>query len=72
MKFFESSGKGKEIIILGVMGVVALLVVGALGTGTGSYLFNLANPNTTNSAVVIISGTVLPILFLVGLVLKFI
>jgi hypothetical protein len=70
MKLFEPSGK--EIIVFAVMGVVALLIVGALGTGASSYLYNLGVPNTTSGAVVVISGTVLPILFLVAIVLKFI
>ena len=57
-----------DMVERGIMGVVTLLVVGALGAGAGSYLYNLAFPNTTNPAVIVISGTVLPIIFLVGLV----
>lgn len=73
MKFFEKGGiSGKAIITYIVFGVVALLVLGALGTGSGSYLFTLANPNTSLATVVLMSGTILPILWFVAVALKFI
>ncbi len=72
MRFYETNGAGKSLITYIVMGVVALLVLGALGTGSGSYLFNLANPNTTLTTVILMSGTILPILWFVAVALKFI
>ena len=73
MKFFEpKSMSGRTIITFIVFGVVALLVLGALGTGSGSYLYSLANPNTTLTTVILMSGTILPILWFVAVALKFI
>jgi LPXTG-motif cell wall-anchored protein len=72
MKFFEPKTGGRQIITYIVFGVVALLVLGALGTGAGSYLYNLANPNTTLTTVILMSGTILPILWFVAIALKFI
>lgn len=85
MKYYEA---GKELIIFVALAVVALLVIGALGTGQGSYVYSLNNANTSacnfnvtggncisstpNYAVNIISGAVVPILFLVAIGLKFV
>jgi len=84
MKYFE---KGKELITLVVLSVVGMIVVGAMGYGAGSYLYSLGAPNATAcpnwyawgnctggytlSAVQVISGTVVPIIFLIGLGMKF-
>lgn len=73
MKFNEPRGiSGKTIITFVVFGVVALLVLGALGSGSGSYLYQLANPNTTLTTVILMSGTILPILWFVAVILKLI
>jgi hypothetical protein len=54
-----------------VFGVVSLLILGTLSYGPGAWTYYLLNPNTTSSAVTLISGTVIPIIFFVAVVMKF-
>ncbi len=70
MRFFETGGK--SLITFAVLGIVALLIVGALSTGPDSWTFTLENVNTTSTAVAVVAGTVLPILFFIAIVLKLI
>jgi hypothetical protein len=68
MKLFETDPK--HIIMFVVFGVVALMILGSLSTGTNAWTYQLLNVNTTSSAVTTIAGTVIPILFFVAVVLK--
>lgn len=72
MRFYEPGGK--QFIILAVLGVVALLIVGTLSYASSetdkTWLWYLSNANTTSSAVTTISGTVIPILFAVAIIMK--
>lgn len=85
---------GKTTITWVILGVVGLMILGALGTGSGSYLYNLANQNATRcqavnspdvlqcvgsvgnssliSPVILLAGTVVPIIFFVAIAMKFI
>ncbi len=84
---------GKAVITWVVLGVVGLLILGALGQGSGSYLYNLEHQNTTkcayngdsydvnhciganatdNTNIGLIAGMVIPIIFFVAVVMRFI
>lgn len=79
--------EGRTIITFVVFGVVALLVMGALGSGSGSYLYLLENQNNTQClaypctgaantssapSVILMAGTIIPIIWFVAVVLKLI
>lgn len=74
---------GKQVLIFAVLGVVGLLILGALGGGAGSYLYELANQNTSrcatgnctasdvpNTMVILMAGTIVPIIWFVAVALK--
>jgi hypothetical protein len=75
LKQFLKNQKGydglvsKTLMVIGI--IIALYVLGSLGTGTGSFWYALSNPNTTGAspAVQVLVGTVLPIIAAVAVIL---
>ena len=83
---------GKSLIFWVILGSVGLLILGSLGFGSGSYLYDLSNQNadkctngapltastcagenlTANAPVELIAGTIIPIIFIVAVALRFI
>jgi hypothetical protein len=61
--------KGIAIILVFILLPVALLVLGQLGTGAGSFWYGINNPNVTGAsgAVNLLETTVIPIMVAVAL-----
>ena len=62
--------KGIGIVLTLIFLAVALLVVGQLGMGTGSFWYGINNPNTTgaSTAVTLLETVVLPIMAAIAVV----
>ncbi len=82
MKHYEA---GKSLIVFAVLGIVALLIVGALSTGPDSWTAQLDNVNASscptgncteseipNNVVLTVAGVIVPIIFFIAIVLKMI